>query len=286
MQIEDGYRHNTVVVLQNTISRDPYGDRIHLVKCDCGTTKRVYGSLFRRPKAFQSCTCLRKTNKQIEVGDRFGSITIVETRVATSIGHIKHLGKCDCGTVKEFNDGSLKKGTSKSCGCSKRKHMLSDSHIYRVWSSMISRCRNPNHHAFHRYGARGIDVCERWLDFKNFLVDMGEKPPRASLERINNNLGYLPDNCCWTSMKNQGRNKERTTRYKYKGHEIPVSFLADVAPVGLTTLHKRLRKYGDVTKGKIEITENVLEAALDAYRKRFATGVIEDYLEERDEDAD
>jgi hypothetical protein len=73
---------------------------------------------------------------------------------------------------------------------------------------VLQRCTNPNHKSFHRYGARGITVCERWLDYENFIADMGPKPPgRYSLERINNDLGYSPKNCKWATDVEQANNQ-------------------------------------------------------------------------------
>ena len=78
-----------------------------------------------------------------------------------------------------------------------------------VWSDMKRRCHNENHHAYANYGGRGISVCERWRgSFESFLEDMGVRPdPRLTLERVDNNAGYSPDNCVWASRLDQGLNK-------------------------------------------------------------------------------
>lgn len=72
---------------------------------------------------------------------------------------------------------------------------------------MTERCWNPKNHNFARYGGRGIRVCKRWHEFKNFLADMGLRPPRKYVNRINNNRGYSPKNCCWSTTKEQARNR-------------------------------------------------------------------------------
>lgn len=83
---------------------------------------------------------------------------------------------------------------------------------YRTWVKMRSRCNDPNDKAYHRYGGRGIKVCDRWSKFVNFISDMGERPDGHSIERINNDQGYSPENCKWATHIEQSRNK-RTSVY-------------------------------------------------------------------------
>jgi hypothetical protein len=90
-----------------------------------------------------------------------------------------------------------------------RKHGLSQSGgVYQSWQSMRQRCENPNNHNYPRYGGRGIRVCERWMKFQNFLIDMGERPtPKHSIERKDNNGNYEPGNCVWATPAQQSRNR-------------------------------------------------------------------------------
>jgi hypothetical protein len=116
----------------------------------------------------------------------------------------------------ETSGKALRSGHTKSCGCihketaSKtfKKHGYSDKSIHNIWISMKQRCRNENSKAYKRYGARGINYCDRWGVFENFLEDMGERPSLSySLERVDNNKGYCPDNCIWADDTTQARNK-------------------------------------------------------------------------------
>lgn len=136
-----------------------------------------------------------------------------------SIGGIKSRSRmvncvCDCGAKKQVRLSALEQGKSVSCGCYqkenmskiKTKHGMEKSKTYRVWAAMKKRCKNPNSKWFHRYGGRGIKVCERWHRFENFLSDMGEQPKGLDLDRIDNNGGYSPENCRWTTRKINVRN--------------------------------------------------------------------------------
>ena len=86
-------------------------------------------------------------------------------------------------------------------------HGMRDTRVYWAWSSMKQRCFNVNHHRYADYGGRGITVCDRWLTFENFLADMGEPGPGLSLDRIDNERGYEPSNCHWTTAEIQAGNR-------------------------------------------------------------------------------
>ena len=94
--------------------------------------------------------------------------------------------------------------------------------IYWVWAEMLSRCRNEKHRQFHDYGGRGISVCERWTHFEYFCADMGDRPPGGLLDRIDNNGGYEPQNCKWSTRKQQNSNRRNCIYVEDNGESVTV----------------------------------------------------------------
>lgn len=90
----------------------------------------------------------------------------------------------------------------------KVKHGMCGTPTYVTWVGMMQRCTNPNHEAYPEYGGAGIDVCESWRDFQNFLAEMGERPEGKTLERVSNKLGYNKANCEWATPMKQARNRK------------------------------------------------------------------------------
>jgi hypothetical protein len=183
---------------------------------------------------------------------RFGRLTALE-KIKTSIGgHAIWKCICDCGSIKEVSGVSLRGGDIVSCGCYRREKMRSTAlkhgngrtgkHTpeYNVWLGIKARCTRPGATAYDQYGGRGINVCDRWLDFVKFLEDMGERPPGTTIDRINNDLGYEPKNCRWATKREQSKNRKITVFYEYNGKRLTLSEWSEELGIKRITLYTRI----------------------------------------------
>jgi hypothetical protein len=166
------------------------------------------------------------------------------------------LVQCDCGNCKEVVVGALQSGQTVSCGCYRhevnqavtrknaRTTCFNHSHeLHSVWWSMHVRCYNTSNKRFARYGGRGITVCDRWKSFENFLQDMGERPSvKHSIDRINNDGNYCPENCRWATNKEQGNNTSKTRLVCYEGELLSITQLAEKHGILVGTLWARLKR--------------------------------------------
>lgn len=218
--MEAGQRYGMLTAIENTGRKrpDPTSSKYYWkFKCDCGNeVERVASDVKRLRGKMASCGCF--TSRDNHIGSVFGRWTVTGvSRKRGQEGQNYWECLCECGTVKDVLGTSLKNGTSISCGCYSREvtskkfktHGKTKSSIYHTYNNMISRCTDVDNIGYQDYGGRGITVCDRWMEsFGNFLEDMGDKPsPIHTLERLNANRGYSPENCTWLEREYQNRNQ-------------------------------------------------------------------------------
>ena len=161
--------------------------------------------------------------------------------------------RCECGKEFTCRMDSVKKHTTKSCGCQK-KHFMSiglkkHGHVvggvktpeYRSWQAMHARCYNPKHQNYERYQQLNITVCDEWKTFDAFIADMGLKPSKEhTIDRIENTKGYCTDNCKWSTRKEQQRNRRDTTYIEHNGERKSIPEWAEIYEINPNTLKNRL----------------------------------------------
>lgn len=182
-------------------------------------------------------------------GDRYGSLVVLAGRKKVK-GRLHAECMCDCGVVKYIAASSLVRGLSRSCGCGQRwnvKHGMYGTPVYHVWSAMVQRCTNARNPYYHNYGGRGITVCDEWLSSAESFIAWAIESGYAkglTLDRIDNNSGYRPDNCRWISLQAQQRNKRTNRNVTYNGATKCVTDWAEGLGISCAALRYRLRRYG------------------------------------------
>ena len=138
-------------------------------------------------------------------------------------------------------------GRVKSCKC--RYHRMTNSPEYESWTAMKTRCLNENCPEYVHYGERGITICEEWLlSFKTFYADMGPRPEGTTLERIDNDGNYCPENCRWATAIDQGRNRRSTLNLTFRGETHCLEEWSIRSGIGQSTLSQRLKLGWSVEK--------------------------------------
>lgn len=197
-------------------------------------------------------------------GQRFGTLTaLYPTDKRAKGGYVVWVCECDCGnrcerTLKQLRHKSHGTESHKACSDCMRKynselhrtHGGTHTRLFGVYRTMLGRCTNPNAHEYENYGGRGITVCEEWKDYEAFRdwalangYDETAKRGACTLDRIDTNKGYSPENCRFVDMKTQQRNRRNTVFITYKGERKSMSEWAEIVKTNYGTLRKRY-EYG------------------------------------------
>lgn len=188
-------------------------------------------------------------------GQKYGRLTAVSFSHGSN-NHSYWNWACDCGNQIITSSVHVKRGATKSCGCLNKesaqarffKHGLKNTREYNSWRAAKNRCYQPTGIGYKNYGGRGIVMCEEWKDsFNQFLEDMGPCPEGMTLERLDTNGPYSPQNCAWKSRKEQARNKRYNLKIKHEGKEILLVELAEQLGISYGALLHRHKTGLDLT---------------------------------------
>src|SRR5579862_88153 len=205
----------------------------------------------------------------------FGRLTVIA--YAGNDRHRNAVWKCICvcGTETTSPGKCLRTGQTNSCGCLsiERTKQFNTTHgatanrtikpTYKVWIGMKQRCSSQEDSKFRTYAGRGIAVCERWNDFANFLADMGERPHGKTIERLNNYLGYSPDNCVWATPKEQSLNRRDTNRITICGKRKPMQTACQEYGIKYATVYSRRVRHGvPLTQAFLDVLDKKLHPSI------------------------
>lgn len=254
---------------------------IYLIcKCDCGRTKQI-PLTFLKDGRVSSCGC--DIDKRNIIGKKFGSLTVLE-RIKLN-GRYFYCCKCECGKIINVRCDSLLDGNVRSCGCKQHellkkangKHNLSRTRIQKIYAGMINRCYLPSCPSYKNYGAKGITVCDEWrgenglVNFCNWAIKNGYEEDilpngrnRVTIDRINNNGNYEPQNCRWVDMKTQLNNYSKNVCVEYNGETYTLTQLSEKYNIEFSTLSRRYKKYKDIKKA----IETPIQVNMRRYYKR------------------
>lgn len=194
-------------------------------------------------------------------GQRFGRLTVIKKTEKNKYGGNMFLCKCECGNTKKVTAGHLNDGSVRSCGCLIKntplhsKHGKSYTRIYYIFIAMKARCYNYNNEHYKDYGARGIKVCDKWLDkengfmnFYNWAINNGYQED-LTIDRIDVNGNYEPDNCRWATKKEQANNRRNNHYITYNDETHTLKEWSKILKINYATLKTRIRKkYWNIEK--------------------------------------
>lgn len=197
---------------------------------------------------------MRKTNAKYNnpewIGKRYGRLVVLEPIKIENNSGKQWFWKmrCDCGTEKIMKPYEIINGKNVSCGCYRKNlktsltHGESHTRLHNIWCGMNNRC-NPNHVSSKGYGKRGIKICDEWKDYTKFAKWARENgfDDDLTIERIDVNGDYCPENCTWIPLAKQARNRRTTRWVEYKGRKMSLAEAAEIADLPYYQVHLRIK---------------------------------------------
>jgi hypothetical protein len=188
-------------------------------------------------------------------GQRFGRLVVLKLSKQKKSGkryRYYWFCQCDCGNTHEVRTDSLTSGNVQSCGCLHKEqaiknvslhhsHKMSNTRLYHIWQKMKARCSNERSSDYYKYGGRGITVCNEWMDFNLFCqwaLSNGYSDD-LTIDRIDNNRGYSPNNCRWVNAKMQARNRRSNIKVSFKGQEMTLLEASELSGIKYSALIAR-----------------------------------------------
>lgn len=164
---------------------------------------------------------------------------------------------CECGTTRLVNGNALRRGTSASCGCTITKHGKKHTRLYNIWGGMKARCYRPTHKWYKRYGGRGITICDEWKHnfqaFYDWATANGYRDD-LTIDRVDNDKGYSPDNCKWSTEVEQKNNRSQfNVGVEINGRTQTLAQWATEVGLGYQTIYRRYKR-GDTGEDLIRPT--------------------------------
>lgn len=232
--IGNTYGHLTVLERSEpVVKRNGKKEKAYKCRCDCGKIVNIAAWRIVTGDA-KSCGCYKHPERMI--GKKYGRLTVVkrieDRHFPSGSKQVQFECRCDCGNIVVATAGHLRDGHTKSCGCLKCDtagvqsitHGGSSERLYRVWKNMVRRCEDPKTKNYNSYGGRGIRVCEEWHDYATFRdwanstgYDSSAARGECTIDRIDVDGDYCPENCQWSDAVGQARNKRNTVYITLNG---------------------------------------------------------------------
>lgn len=270
--IQIGETYNQIQIISDLGYQKP--DHRYGCKCtNCGKEFEISAKHIGKVKTCRECS---EKSKIVDIsGQRFGRLVALQRvgRTLAPNGTRQSMWKCrcDCGNETVVKYIALTSGNTRSCGCmeeenrhvnmqktatQRRKSVsnsfagkLEDHPLYKTWKSMLMRCNNPNVRDYKHYGGRGIKICDRWsseLGFENFVNDMGGRPSGTTLDRIDVNGDYCPENCRWATDEQQANNKTDNVYIIVGDRQITAKQFCKMLGLNYWTVIKQIERGLDV----------------------------------------